>query len=246
MTSQPPTWWSPDEVLRRLGEGQPLAEIAAKAGKERGFTKRQALADLDAWKASPVWAVRFEAALAVFEKKGGVEVVGTGWYPDFYRAMEATEGEIPAACTRLGISPALVYARIRDRRAPSYDAEFAEQVKNLETVRLSKVRETAINAAIAGDTRAGMKILEAALPELHNAKHEVAISGGLTNTHLHMHLTPEVVAASAGRTKTLLAGRTVSREQFFTLGDKIPKGTLITEVSPAGAVGLPPVIEVPR
>lgn len=205
--TQAPTWWTPDEVLRRLGEGQPLAEIAAKAGKERGFTKRQALADLDVWKASPVWAVRFQEALAVFEKKGGREVVGTGWYPDFYRAMEAEEGKIQAACDRMGISPSLVYARIRDRRAPSFDPEFAEQVANLEGIRYSKIRETFLDGAENGDLRAGAKALEARLPELHNAKAEVRLEGQVDHRHVHMILTPEVVAASANRTKVLLANR---------------------------------------
>lgn len=204
--SQTPTWWTPDEVLRRLGEGQSAPELAAKAGQERGFTKRQALADLDAWKVSPVWAVRFQEALAVFEKKGGKEVVGTAWYTDFYAAMEVSEGKIGPACKRLGVSSALVYARL-DRRNTVYDPGFAEQVRILEGARYSMIRESFLDEAARGDTRAAAKALEAAMPELHNAKHEVAISGGLTNTHLHMHLTPEVVAASASRTKTLLANR---------------------------------------
>lgn len=204
--STPPTWWTPEEVLRRLGDGQPLGEIAAKAGQERGFTKRQALADLDAWKASPVWKVRFETALAVFEKKGRVEFVGKSWYPAFYQAMEASGGKIQAACDRMDLSSALVYARL-DRRNGVYDAAFAEQVRILEGARYSKIRESFLDEAANGDTRAAAKALEAAMPELHNAKHEVRLEGQIDHRHVHMILTPEVVMASASRTKTLLAHR---------------------------------------
>lgn len=238
MTTTPPTWWTTDEVLRRLGEGQPLAEIAAKAGKERGFTKRQALADLDAWKASPVWAVRFQEALAVFEKKGGREVVGTAWYPDFYRAMEAEEGKIQAACDRMGISSGLVYARL-DRRNGVYDPAFAEQVRILEGTRYSKIRESFLDAAQAGDTRAGAKALEAAMPELHNAKHEVRLEGQVDHRHVHMILPPEVVAASASRMKTLFANRGTFTTPTIGLSPASPPEAKVIAVRQ-------PVIEVAR
>lgn len=243
--SHTPTWWTPDEVLRRLGEGQSAPELAAKAGQERGFTKRQALADLDAWKVSPVWSVRFQEALAVFERKGGKEIVGTGWYLDFYAAMEATRGRVKAACRRMGISESLVYARL-ERKNAVYDPDFAEQVRILESARISDIRETALDAAEAGDTRAGMKILEAAMPELHNAKHEVAISGGLTNTHLHMHLTPEVVAASASRTKTLLANRSSIVDPFGAGPRFLSPEKAAEEGFAKIAVKRYPVIEVER
>jgi hypothetical protein len=230
-----PTWWTPDEVLRRLGEGQAVGEIASKAGKERGFTKRQALADIDAWKKSPVWAVRFQEALAVFERKGGRDVVGKGWYNEFYRAMEATEGKVQAACDRMGISSALVYARL-DRRNVVYDADFAEQVRILEGARYSKIRESFLDEAARGDTRAAAKVLEAAMPELHNAKHEVRLEGQVDHRHVHMILTPEVVAASASRTKTLLAGRQPVNAVAGQVGQQLE----------AYAGNAPLVIEVPR
>lgn len=171
-------------------------------------------ADISRWAGSLTWGDQFTAALSLWRKGAGDgdgnPVLSKDWHDDFYAAMREANGVIPAACELACIGVDLVYA-VCDKRNKAYDKDFDEQVRMLEGLRMSGLRENLLaQAAVESPdgARLAAKVLENAMPSRHASRQQVDVSGKVEHDHDHQHrLAPEVVAAAQARFKTLTAGR---------------------------------------
>jgi hypothetical protein len=125
----------------------------------------------------------------------------------FLESMDEADGKVELACELACIAPELIYALIRDRKSKHYDEEFAEQVNYAEGRRMSALRENLLDAAATPGlkgARLAATVLATSMPTLHGATQEVKHVGEVVLQHA---LAPEVVAASAERTRKLMVGR---------------------------------------
>lgn len=206
-----PEWWNPEEVLRRLQEGQYVGLICQEGAAEiDGEVSTKTLrADVSQWAESATWGEQFKAALKILrpDGKGGI-TIGKEWYEEFFVAMDACEGDAELACEACGVSYGIVLALL-DRRNKCHDKDFAERFRIAEAPRVGKVRSKYFKHAIDGDNyKVQEKILESHLPHMHSGKQEVHVSGGVDVTHgMSPAMSAAVMAASQNRTRALFAGR---------------------------------------
>ncbi len=206
-----PDWWKPEEVLRRLQDGQYVGTICMEAAAETGggLSAKTLRTDVSNWAESASWGEQFQAALKILrpDGKGGI-VVGKGWYDELFVAMEACEGEAERACEACGVSYGIVLSLL-DRRNKCYDKDFSERFRIAEAHRVGKVRSQYFRHAIEGDNpKVQEKILESHLPHMHSGKQEVHVSGEVDLIHgMSPAMTAVVVQASQARMRALFQGR---------------------------------------
>ena len=203
-----PAWWKPEAILELLLGGEPVSALCRRASEEcEGRVKTKTFrSDISVWAGSLTWGDQFAVALAIYKHGGAGRglLLSDAWFPEFYQAMEQSNGKVEEACELSGFGADLIYA-LRNPRSKLYNKAFAEEVDFLEGSRLSRIREHVLNSAENDDPRLGEKVLQAAMPHLHAPAHKLEVSGGVdVNMHL---IPPEVVAASQARTRTLLANR---------------------------------------
>lgn len=207
-----PEWWTPEEVLRRLQDGQYVGLICKEgaAEVEEEVSAKTLRADVSQWAESATWGEQFRAALKILrpDGKGGI-TIGKDWYEEFFVAMEACEGEAELACEACGVSYGIVLALL-DRRNKCHDRDFAERFRIAEAPRIGKVRSKYFKHATDGEgnPKVQEKILESHLPHMHSGKQEVHVSGGVDVTHgMSPAMSAAVMAASQNRTRALFSGR---------------------------------------
>lgn len=204
-----PSWWTPEKVLECLQNGERVSHLCKRASDEVGgaISPSRLRHEISDWAGSLSWGEPFTAALAIWTR-GPIPKISTEWYDDFYEAMREAEGKVAAACELAGVGTDLVYA-LRDKRNGCFDKEFDEEVRKLEGLRFSKIREnflTQAEAATADGGKLAAKALESAMPGLHAQKQQVEVSGKVEHEHQHF-LPPEVIAAAQARIGSMLASR---------------------------------------
>ena len=140
----------------------------------------------------------------------------------FFVAMDEADGRVEFACDLAGVAPELVYA-LCERKNKCYDAEFAEQVRIAEGRRMSQLRENLLTAASEPGLKAARlaaTVLASSMPTLHGATQEVTHVGEVVVSHA---LAPEVVAASAERTRKLMSGRELASDTGARVLDITPR-----------------------
>lgn len=218
---QRPSWWTQEEVLVRLQQGQFIGALCQQASEEM-----QAIgvvvgaptlrAEFGKWCESLTWGEQLKAALGMWKKaSSGEMVLSKHWHDDFLAAMEVCEGNAERAAKMAGVGYGVVLA-VLDKRHKCYDADFAEKFRIAELARVGQMREKYMVMAESGETqvaaRAQERIIEAALPALHGKREEVHVSGNVQHDHEHRHgmtqeLAEEVVRAGQDRIRKITAGR---------------------------------------
>jgi hypothetical protein len=209
-----PSWWKQEEVLKRLQSGVPLVVLCQRAHDELGedgTSVSQLKNEVWKWSNSASMGEQFKAAMKLVKKAPGRDewLYADDWHERFFEALERSGGKIPQACEETGIGVNVIYDLTEEDRK-SYNAEFAERVRSLESIRYSKIRENVLEQAEVSDAdgaKIGLKVLEAQMPTRHAAKKQLQVTGGLTSKIEHHFIPAEVVAASQARTKALLANR---------------------------------------
>lgn len=220
---QRPSWWTQEQVLARLQEGQFIGALCQQASEEM-----QAIgvvvgaptlrAEFGKWCESLTWGEQLRAALGMWKKtSSGEMVLSKHWHDDFLAAMEVCEGNAERAAKMVGVGYGVVLSVI-ERRNKCYDADFAEKFKVAEMGRIGKVREKYMDLAENGDGKAALRaqerLIEAALPSVHGTRQEVHVSGDIKHDHEHRHgmtqeLAEEVVRAGQDRIRKITTGREV-------------------------------------
>lgn len=206
---QRPSWWTAEKVLECLRNGERVSKLCARAAAEvdGAISPERLRADITKWTQSLSWGEQYTAALAIWTR-GATPKISTDWYDDFYEAMREADGKVADACQLAGIGPDLVYA-LRDKRNGCFDKEFDEQVRILEGLRFSAIRENLLKQAAVDSADGGKlaaKVLESAMPGLHAPKQQLEVSGKIEHEHQHF-LPPEVIAAAQARIGSMLASR---------------------------------------
>lgn len=210
-----PSWWSPEKVLELLRGGEPTPLLCQRASDECGnaVTARRLRAEISSWCQSLTWGEDMSAAVKLWRRStdgSGEFVLSSDWHDEFLDALSLAEGNIPQAAEYACVGLDLVYARL-DEQGPHYDKEFAERVKVIEGLRMARLREnllTQAEAPTADGAKLAAGVLATAMPALHGNKKQVKVQADVEVSHTHVHtLAPEVVAASAARTKALMAQR---------------------------------------
>lgn len=196
-----------------LQHGERIATICQLGSNETGgkVTVGVLRRDVMDWSQSASMGEQFTRALGIWRRNAPVNNDTLLLSPDaksrFIDSMDEADGKVELACELSGIAPEVIYALIRDRKGKHYDADFAEQVAFAEGRRMSVLRENLLDAAATPGlkgARIAATVLATAMPALHGATQEVKHVGEVTVNHA---LAPEVVAASAERTRKLMVGR---------------------------------------
>lgn len=190
-----------------LRSGERIAAICQLGSDETGGKVRPGALrhDVLEWSESASSGEQFREALGLW-KRNGTPGLSVAARERFYDAMDEADGKVELACELANIAPEVIYA-LRERKNKCYDAEFAERVNHLEGRRMSTLRENLLDAAaepgIKG-ARLAAAVLASSMPTLHGVTQEVKHVGEVVLQHA---LAPEVVAASAERTRKLMLGR---------------------------------------
>lgn len=236
-----PSWWTVEKVIECIEGGEHPVMLCVRASQEMdGKVQPKTLRlDIWRWKNSATWGDRYQAALKLHTmrptKAGkGVVKLSKNWYPKFYAAMRRDEvrGNIPLACEFSDVGVELVYALL-DKRNKLFDSEFAEQVRMLEALRYSEIRENFLDKAKT-DAKIGALALQSAMPSLHSPIQKVEVEGKIEHDH---RLPPEVVAQAQARASALLDGR--SRQRAIAADAESKAGDVIdAEVVEVQKVGV--------
>lgn len=206
-----PSWWGPAEVLDLLQRGEPTPLLCQRASEECGgaVSPRRLRADISEWCQSLSYGEPMTAAVKLWRRDtggSGEMILSDDWHDEFIAALELCEGNIADAAEAACIGVDLVYVRL-DEHSKHYNREFADKVHQLETLRMSPIRENYLKQA-AVPTPDGAKlakdVLATAMPTLHGTRKKVEM---IANVNVQHSLAPEVVAASAARTKALMGNR---------------------------------------
>lgn len=206
-----PSWWEPEQVLAALQGGEPVPTLCQRASDEcdGAVSPRRLRADISAWCQTLSWGEPMSAAVKLWRRDTtgtGALIMSSDWHDEYLDALELANGNISDAADMACIGVGMVYARLEES-SPHYDKEFADKVKLLEGERMGRLRENVLKQA-ESPTLDGAKlaasILPTAMPSLHGQRKRVELTADVKVEH---RLAPEVVAASAARTKVLLAQR---------------------------------------
>lgn len=206
-----PSWWTPATVLDLLQKGEPTPLLCQRAAEECGgaVSARRLRADISEWCQSLSFGEPMSAAVKLWRRDtggSGEMVLSDDWHDEFLAALELHNGNIMQAAESACVGVDLVYARIEES-SRHYNREFAERVRQLESLRMAELRENLLNQA-AAPTLDGAKlakdVLATSMPTLHGTKKRVEMTASVKVEHT---LAPEVVAASAARTKALIGNR---------------------------------------
>lgn len=206
-----PSWWGPEAVLNALQSGEPTPTLCQRASDECGgaVTPRRLRADISEWCQSLSYGEPMTAAVKLWRRDtggSGEMILSTDWHDEFLAALELCEGRISDAAEAACVGEDLVYARI-DEQSKHYDYEFAQRVRQLEGLRMAGLRENVLKQAAAptaDGAKLALNVLSTAMPTLHGGKKRVEM---IANVNVQHSLAPEVVAASAARTKALMGNR---------------------------------------
>lgn len=210
-----PSWWTAENVLEALRNGESAPAICIRAAAEcqipvKAVTLR---ADISKWANSATWGEQFTTALALYKSAGGDGgstglVFSKDWHDDFFAAMEQTNGVVPLACDLAGVGEGIVYA-LTDKRNKCYDADFTERFRIAEGSRMSKLRENVLSRAAEESmdgARLAASVLQNAMPTLHASRQQVDVQGKV-DVEVEHRLAPEVVAAAQARYRALTTSR---------------------------------------
>lgn len=218
---QRPSWWTQEEVLARLQQGQFIGALCQQASEEMAgigvvVGAPTLRAEFGKWCESATWGEQLRTALGMWKKTSSGEMaLSKHWHDDFLAAMEVCEGNAERAAKMAGVGYGIVLSVI-ERRNKCYDADFAERFRVAEMQRIGRVREKYIDLAENGEGKAAVRaqerLIEAALPSVHGTRQEVHVSGNVQHEHEHRHgmsqeLAEQVVRASQDRVRKITAGR---------------------------------------
>jgi hypothetical protein len=222
-----PEWWTLDYVLEQISSGVRLQALTRNAVARSGDKLKKSTLDNEVrrWRfAYPdKFKVAFEAAFRVDQRyqagqpdngdkfqsqKGRTHVFDDERQALFLAELEQ-HGQVIKAAGAAGIHPTTIYSKI-NRTSHLFDQVFFDRFIAAEGNRLAAIREKFYEEAETGgfEGRGNAwvqdRILQSRLPELHNPKHMMEISGTVKHD---LTLSGVALEAIASQTATLLASR---------------------------------------